>query len=665
MAGGEPENVGSSPSGPAEMVDMQNPLEQLREECRRLIEESVGRLYPEAKLPDVRFTQPPSPEMGELCSSLSFQLASQLRMKPIEIAKLIAEESRTCSHSLVSSAEAVNEYINFHADAGNFARLVLEMASGDEEYGYLKTDNPEKVMVEHTSANPIRPLHIGTARNSILGDALARMLKRRGHEVEIHFYVDDMGRQVAMATYGWRLLGKPSSPPEPEKWFGDVYASVNILKETRRLKWELDEAKAAEDDVQVKEINSELSKYARAAQELTERNKEVFDLIADAIESDPDPDASIQRLNTEYERQVPDTKDDVRTLANYCVHGFERILNELAIGFDHWDYEGDLVWSGAVDEAMEALRKTPYTSYERGALILDCDAVAKDMNLKERWGINPAYEIPRLVLIRADGTTLYTPRDVAYSLLKFGRVDRVVNVIGNEQSLAQLQLKVALAALGKVDLADRQTHYAYEFVRLPDVKMSGRLGRYVTLEEVVDRSVSIAYGEVSKRASELSEEQKREIARIVGHGAVKYTLLSVDPMKVVMFEWGRALNFEMNSAPFIQYSHARACNILKRAGKRPDADYSLLTDRRERDLVMMIAQFPDIFENAAESLKPADISSFANTLADRFNSFYAALPVIKAEPYGLAGSRLKMVDAVRVVLRNSLSLLGIEAPERM
>lgn len=653
------------PPGPLEVIEMENPLGRLRIECLELLKESVRRIYPDAQLHDVRFSQPPSPDMGELSSSVSFQLASRMGIDPVDLANRMVEGVRMHTSSLISRIETLNGYINFHVNMGSFARLVLEAAAGNEEYGFLKTKTPQKIMVEHTSANPIRSLHIGTARNSILGDALARMLKRRGHEVEVHFYVDDMGRQVAMASYGWRLLNKPDPPSEPEKWFGDIYASVNILKEVRRLKRGLEDASESNDYVRVREINAELSKYAKAAQELTERNREIFNAIAEAMDLDPDPDASIQRLNMEYERQKPVAKRDVRALADYCVHGFERLLKKLDIRFDHWDYEGDLVWSGAVEKAIGELRKTPYTFDEGGALILDCEAVAKDMKLKERWGINPSYEIPRLVLIRSDGTTLYTPRDIAYSLEKFQRVDRVINVIGKEQSLAQLQLKVALAAMGKIDLADRQTHFAYEFVRLPDVKMSGRLGRYVTLEEVMDKSVILAYEEVSKRTPELSEEKKREIARIVGYGALKFTLLNIDPIKVVVFDWNKALNFETNSAPFIQYSFARSCNILKRAKEIPEPDYSLLTEEGERSLIMMIAQFPEIFEDASESLKPSEISTFANMLADKFNSFYASHPVIKAEPLGLAGARLMLVKAVKVVLKNSLEVLGIEAPERM
>jgi arginyl-tRNA synthetase len=645
---------------------MSHPLAQLRDECKQLIHLAASRAYPNLDMPQPTFTRPPNPEMGELSTPICFQLAETVKDRPTAIARNFAEHIDGKSMELVESVEAVNGYVNFRANVGRYAELVLENAvEEDNGYGFMKTNKPKRMMVEHTSANPNGPIHVGNARNSILGDAIANMLKSRGHTTEVHFLVNDMGRQVAMATWGWRLLGKPEPEARSDIWVGTIYASVNVLKEIRRLKAELGEAKASGDPEMLSGINSELSQYVAAAHDLRERNPAIFDALTERIEATADPEAEIVRLNTEYEEEQPGTKEDVRSLVGHCLRGFEQTLGEIGIHFDKWDFESDLVWRKAADEVLDGLKATPYTSYDRGAIVLDCDRVAEDLELKERWGLNPDHEIPHLVLVRSDGTTLYTLRDVAYSIWKFGRVDQVVNVIGFEQTLAQLQLRVALAALGKMNIADRQTHFAYEFVRLPDMRMSGRLGRYVTLVDVLSRAVTLAHDEVNKRSPDLPEAQRREIARVVGHGAVKYALLSVDPMKVVLFEWDKALNFETNSAPFIQYSHARACNIIKRAYEHPEADYAMLGDARERELLMMVAQLPEVFENAVKELKPADISSYANNLADRFNSFYAALPVLKADSAGLVGARLMLVDGVRITLRNALSLLGIEAPERM
>jgi arginyl-tRNA synthetase len=196
--------------------------------------------------------------------------------------------------------------------------------------------------------------------------------------------------------------------------------------------------------------------------------------------------------------------------------------------------------------------------------------------------------------------------------------------------------------------------------------MSSRRGRYITFDDVLNEAIERAYEEVSKRSPQLSEEEKREIANFVGLGAVRFALVDVDPSKPVVFTWDRVLNFETNSAPYVQYTHARACSILRKASREPeDADFSLLKENLERDLILSLAGFPDAFIEAAEYLKPNGISGFANALADKFNTFYNALPVIKAEPHELSDARLALTDAIRIVLYNALNLIGIVAPERM
>jgi arginyl-tRNA synthetase len=370
-------------------------------------------------------------------------------------------------------------------------------------------------------------------------------------------------------------------------------------------------------------------------------------------------------LNTKYENNDPETVAEVRTQIKYCLNGFEDSLGKIGIAFDSFDFESDLVWAQAAEEVLDKLLASGYVIEDMGAKVLDCDKIAKELGLKERWGLHPEHEIPRLVLVRSDGTTLYTLRDMAYSIEKFGHAGRVINVIGMEQTLAQLQLRIALAAIGETEMADNQLHYAYEFVKLPGVKMSGRLGRYVTLNDVLSKAVELAREEVEARNPDLPNDEKKGISEMVGFGAVKYTLLSVDPMKQVVFDWKKALNFETNSAPFIQYSHARTCNILKRAQEMPEPSYGELEAIKERELVNLLAQFPEVFERAADELQPSNLTAYANTLADKFNSFYATQSVLKAETKGLQGARLKVVDATRITLRNTLEVLGIDAPQRM
>jgi arginyl-tRNA synthetase len=643
---------------------MSTPLAKLRAECDRQLEVTVKAVYPSVELPDLKFSQPPDPKMGELASAVSFQLAKQLRQKPADIAVNIAKQVKTSG--MVAFADAVNGYINFHASEANYYKFVLETVVNDPGYGYLKVEKPQRVMVEHTSANPIHPITIGHARNAITGACLANMLRLHGHGMTVHFLVNDMGRQVALATWGWILLGKPEPDTRGEIFIGIIYASTNVNIELTRVQKELKAAEGKADVPMIAELQEEFEKFEVAAAELEKTSGKIFTSLKEKIASFNDPASEIAKLNTAYENNDPETREAVRRLVKICLDGFVETMGELGIRYDSFDYESDLVWEKKADDVLEALKNTNFVEHDQGALVLNCDEVATVYALKDRWGLAQHHEIPRLVLVRGDGTTLYTLRDMAYSIYKFGTgVDKVINVIGQEQALAQLQLRIALVAIGKQVMGDNQLHYGYEFVKLPEGKMSGRLGRYVALNDVMDRSVEIAFEEVTKRTPDLPDAQRRDIARMVGLGAVKYTLLSVDANKQVIFDWAKALNFETNSAPFIQYSHARCCNILKRAEAKPKADYSQLINPKERGIINLVANFPEVFNEAAEELQPGTIASYLNSLADNFNSFYSSLRVLNAETLGLIGARLALVDAVRVVLRNGCAVLGIEAPERM
>ena len=438
-----------------------------------------------------------------------------------------------------------------------------------------------------------------------------------------------------------------------------------MVSELKKYRAELKEAEEKGWVYEAQEAREELEKLEIAATELRNKFPDIFDKIQEILPKIEDPQAEIVALNTAYENNDPQAVKEVRQVVDICLRGFEKSLRELEIELDSFDYESDLVWRKAADDVLSSLIESGYVLKDMGAQILDCDWIARDLKLKKRWGLHPEHEIPRLVLVRRDGTTLYTLRDMAYSIWKFGIAERVINVIGMEQTLAQLQLQIALAAIGKIEMADSQLHYAYEFVNLPGIKMAGRLGRYVTLNDVLSKALELAYAEVEKRAPELPEVEKNEIAHMVGYGAVKYTLLSIDANKQVVFDWNKALNFETNSAPFIQYSHARTCNILKKAEETPEPDYEQLTAIKEREVINVLAQFPDVFTGAVEELKPGDITAYSNNLADKFNSFYASHQVIKAETPELSAARLALVDATRITLRNALEVLGIEAPKRM
>jgi arginyl-tRNA synthetase len=645
----------------------QNPFAEFRRECQNALAHALKKTLPEIKIETFPLSKPSNQEFGQLASSLCFELAKKLNQKPNVLAEQLVKALGKYEFNLVAKVSAVGGYVNFHVDYGKFSTLVVgSVRKLGVEYGFVKTDKPIKVIVEHTSVNPLHPIHIGQARNPMLGDALARILTSRGHTVQRHYYIDDVGRQSSVVAYGYLLLGKPKPDEKSDLFVGKIYTVTSCLVELNRLKRALDLAKAVSNVDDVARFNTEIADWMSIAAELEGKFPKLFQTLLTKIGAAENPEEEINKLNRAYEDGEPKAKRLIREVSDLCLAGFRKTMERLGVCYDSWDWESDFVWSGQVNDALRKLKQSAFVNSEGGVLEFDADKVVRILALKGKLGLREDYEVPPLTLVRADGTTLYTTRDVAYTLWKFGKAERVVNVIGMEQSLAQLQLKIALYALGCDKQAEGLVHFAYNLVALPGYKMSSRRGRYITLDEVLDEAVERAFEEVSKRSPMLSEEEKRKIATFVGLGAVRYALVDVDSGKPVVFTWDRVLNFETNSAPYVQYTHARACSILRKAGESSaKADFALLKDRLEHEIVLDLAGFPDVFADAAEYLKPNMIADYTNALADKFNTFYGALPVIKAEPKELSASRLELTEAVRIVLNNALTLIGVVAPEKM
>jgi arginyl-tRNA synthetase len=475
-----------------------------------------------------------------------------------------------------------------------------------------------------------------------------------------------VGRQAAVIAYGYEKLGRPKPKGKPDHFIGTIYAITSCITAIHRLKKEIKHTKEASITVEVSKLQKEVDRWMSVATELKSKFPELFNHLLDEISKDEDPESGVNNLIRGYEAGEEGTKQLLREVCQLCINGFKKTLEKAGFFFDSWDWESVFIWNGDVTRVINLLKKSPYVFQVDEVLEFDAEKVAKNLGLKEKLGLREDYELPSLTLVRADGTTLYTTRDIPYSLWKFQKAEKVINVVGMEQKLSQLQLKLALYALGHSIFAENLIHFAYNLVSLPGYRMSSRRGHYITLDETMDEAVRRAYEEVSKRSPHIPDEEKRRISDIVGLGAVKYALVGVDPKKPVVFTWDRVLDFEKNSAPYIQYSYARGRSILRKAtGKHEKPDYTLLMEPLERDIILMLARFPEVFVNAAESLKPSAIADFSNALADKFNSFYAALPVIRTEPRELSDARLALVEATTIVLKTTLDVLGIETLERM
>jgi arginyl-tRNA synthetase len=646
----------------------ENPFATFRKECEASLASALRKVLPEIQVTDLAMEKPANPDFGQLASSLCFELAKKVQQKPLVLAESLVKSIDTSKSTLLEKASSAGGgYINFQINFTKLSTLTLEsIMKLDAEYGFVKTENPLKIIVEHTSANPLHPITIATARNPVLGDTLARLLKSRGHTVYRHFYIDDVGRQTSVMAYGYQKLGRPKPDEKPDQFIGKIYTLTSCFIEINRLKKELERAKTVNAEDEFKELTRQLDDWVAVAAELKQKYPQLFEELLTKISENENPETEIKIINQAYEAGDKKAKHLVRPVSEMCLEGFKETLAKIDVALDSWDWEGDLSWSGRVEEVLKKLKNIRYTHTEAGVLEFDAERVVTDLNLWARLGLKPEHEIPSLTLVRADGTTLYTTRDIAYTLLKFEKADKVINVIGMDQSLAQLQLHIALHALGYGKYADNLVHFAYNLVNFPGFKMSSRRGRYITLDSVLDEAVKRAYEEVSKRSPQLSEEEKQKIATFVGIGAVRYALVEIDTSKTVVFTWDRVLNFEKNSAPYIQYTHARACSILRKAAKKPTKpNYKLLKEKLEHEITLTLASFPDTFTEATEYLKPNLIADSANSLADKFNTFYNALRVIGAEPEGLSEARLALTESVRIVLRNALNQIGVLAPEKM
>jgi arginyl-tRNA synthetase len=580
------------------------------------------------------------------------------------------ETVRNCR--FVSEARCAGIYLNIVLNKTLFTDTTFEfLVRCKDSYGIYKEPNPKRIVVEYVSANPLHPLHIGASRNAALGQFIANILKTAGNIVQTRFYINDVGRQVALLTLGMMQLEsiEPPNNMKPDHWVGLVYAITNVIAEIMSLKKKLVEALR---DEEREEIQRELDELLVDASRLRSQAPDVFDRVAEKLKN-IDIEEEVSRIMKLYELGNPDMKSFVRKIVTMCIEGFKQTLTRFGALIDVWDWESDLVWSGEVEEVVKKLEASPLTMVYKGALAVDLGQLAKDLNVRNRLAIDRDLEIPPLIIRRSDGTTLYTVRDIAYTLKKFREfnADKVINIIASEQKLPQAQLKLALYLLGYTREAENLVHYSYEIVAMEGTKMSSRRGRIVTLDEILDTAKQKALAELETRGN-----RSEELAEKIGVAAVKFYLLSISPSRPMKFLWKLVLDFEKNSAPYLLYTYARTEGIFRKARelelntevqeliKIADRGFAENNAKRWR-LVKLVASFPEVFYGSYQSLDPSTLVTYALKLADEFNSWYSEEPILLEENEKIRASKILLTYGVKTVLANTLRVLGIEPIEKI
>ncbi|MGB9831251.1 MAG: arginine--tRNA ligase, partial [Fervidicoccus fontis] len=387
-------------------------------------------------------------------ADLSYPLVREIRQMKRGIEDYTKELSRklTEASGVKIDATYTSGYLNLKFNRVEFAKKFFEEFFRDlDNYGGGQAVKKLNIVVEHTSANPLHPLHIGHARNSCLGDTISRLLKFYGMNIERRFYIDDMGRQMALLIYGILKLNEDGdwkrflNEKKIDHRIGEIYAATNILVEINELKKKI--KSASEDDYQA--LIAQQDELVAESARIRDRSPEIFDVLAEKIMKDEDPEKEISQLSLRYEQHDENVVKIFREVIELVIGGFKETLGKLGIEFDKWDYESDLVWSGLVDEILRKARESQVFTIHKGAEALSYETILND-SLKEKLFIPKEMDIPPLILKRSDGTTLYTTRDIAYSIKKFKEfnADYVINVIAKEQTLPQAQLRLALYSLG-------------------------------------------------------------------------------------------------------------------------------------------------------------------------------------------------------------------------
>ncbi|HLE45534.1 MAG TPA: arginine--tRNA ligase [Thermoplasmata archaeon] len=569
------------------------------QEARNEVECNYASAVAMLGLPDVPLHLEDPPEgFGDFAFGC-FLLAKELKKPPDAIAREIAPAIGR-GPTFVDRSEAkggyVNVWINPEVLTTETLRAIGE-AGGDYGSGLPRT---ERVLLEHTSVNPTGPIHVGRARNPIIGDSLARILRRAGHPVTTEYLVNDVGRQMVLLYWGVTHLGASGAPPaeseKPDHALLPYYVRANELAET-----------------------------------------------------DPRVNEEVNALIRRFEGGDADLTREISAVSRRVLSGILRTLERIHVAFDGFFWESGLILQGKVPPVVERLRSLPQTRTEDGAYFIDM-APFGVRGRDTKW-----------FLTKKDGTSLYPTRDIAYHLDKFSRCDAAVTVLGENHRLEYEQLCTALRLLG--ERVPEVVFYSY--VVLPEgAKMSTRRGTVVTMDDLIEEAVSRALEEVRKRRPELPEGRMREIAETVGVAALRYNIVRVQPEKKITFRWEEALNFEGNSAPFLQYAHARACGILDKAGPLGPGDPARLRHPQEGRLGKLLARFPSVVRDAAETRRPHAVAGYAYGVAAQFNQFYRDCPVLTADP-PLRAARLALVDGTRIVLGNALDCLGLPAPREM
>ena len=560
-----------------------------------------------------------------------FPFLKMSRKGPEQTAQEIGEYLKA-NEPAVAAFNVIKGFLNLTIASATWIELLNEIQA-DEQYGLVKaTETSPLVMIEYSSPNTNKPLHLGHVRNNLLGNALANIVAANGNKVVKTNIVNDRGIHICKSMLAWKKYGNGETPVTSGKkgdhLVGDYYVSFD-----KHYKAELAELMAgftaqgmSEDEAKAK---------AEAASPLMQEAREML---------------------VKWEAGDPEVRGLWEMMNNWVYAGFDETYKKMGVSFDKIYYESNTYLEGK-EKVMEGLEKGFFFKKEDGSVWADLTAEGLDHKL----------------LLRGDGTSVYMTQDIGTAKLRFADypIDKMIYVVGNEQNYHFQVLSILLDKLG-FEWGKSLVHFSYGMVELPEGKMKSREGTVVDADDLMEEMISTAK-ETSQELGKLdglTQEEADDIARIVGLGALKYFILKVDARKNMTFNPKESIDFNGNTGPFIQYTYARIQSVLRKAVESgivipEQIPAGIELSEKEEGLIQMVADFAAVVKQAGEDYSPSIIANYTYDLVKEYNQFYHDFSILREENEAVKVFRIALSANVAKVVRLGMNLLGIEVPSRM
>ena len=590
--------------------------------------EAVKALYGQEVAPKMVQIQKTKQEFEGNLTLVVFPFLKISKKKPEDTAQEIGQYLQD-NCSAVATFNVVKGFLNLVIAQSAWLQLLADI-DADAKYGERKADeNSPLVMIEYSSPNTNKPLHLGHVRNNLLGWSLAKIMEANGNKVVKTNIVNGRGIHICKSMLAWLKYGNGETPETSGKkgdhLIGDYYVAFD--KHYRE---------------EVKQLTAKYVAEGMDTEEAEKKAKEEAPLIKEAHE-----------MLVKWEQNDPEVRALWEKMNNWVYAGFDETYKALGVGFDKIYYESQTYLKGKA-KVEEGLAKGLFERHADNSVWADLTNEGLDQKL----------------LLRSDGTSVYMTQDIGTAEMRFKDypIDKMIYVVGNEQNYHFQVLSILLDRLG-FKWGKELVHFSYGMVELPNGKMKSREGTVVDADDLIATMIADAKqtSEELGKFADMTDEERNEIARIVGLGALKYFILKVDARKNMLFNPEESIDFNGNTGPFIQYTYARIRSIMRKAAEMniPVGEMKAELSQKEIDLIQKMSDYASAVEQAGKDYSPSGIANYCYELTKEFNQFYHDYSILKEEDVQKRAVRLKIAANVAKVISNGMALLGIEVPERM